>query len=249
MNPFDLSGPAFLVFYTGLALIVAIGLKLMIDEAERGAPRALPLSDPYQIAWLRGGTPEAARIAVLALTDRGLLTVRGDDLVTASSASLGGVRQPIERAILTCCGHFGTAATAVLDDPTIEQACAPFRARLERLQLMPDTAMRAQRYRWSAIATAILLGIAVTKIAVAFNRGRYNVAFLVIFAGVAVGGVWFLVRRPRTHLGNRMLKDLRRLFAALRQRAATIRPRADDQRCDFIGGGFRHIGIAGRWFR
>ena len=226
MNPFDLSGPAFLVFYIGVALIVAIGLKLVIDDAERGAPRVLPLNDPCQIAWLRGGTPEAARIAVLSLTDRGLLTVRGDDLATASSASLGGVRQSIERAILACCGHSGTAATAVLDNPAVEQACAPFRARLECLQLMPDAAMRAQRYRWSVIATAILLGIAIAKIAVALNRGRYNIGFLVIFAGVAVCGVWFLVRRPRTHLGNRMLKDLRRLFNALRQRAATIRPGA-----------------------
>lgn len=226
MNPFDLNGPSFLVFYIGVALIVAIGLKLVIDDAERGAPRALPLNDPYQIAWLRGGTPEAARIAVLSLTDRGLLTVRGDDLVTASSASLGGVRQPIERAILARCGHSGAAATAVLDDPAVEQACGPFRARLERLQLMPDAAMRAQRYRWSAIATAILLGIAIAKIAVALNRGRYNVAFLVILAAIAVWGVWFLVRRPRTHLGNRMLQDLRRLFNALRQRASTIRPGA-----------------------
>ena len=226
MNPFDLSGPSYLVFYIGVALIVAIGLKLVIDDAERGPPRTLPLNDPYQIAWLRGGTPEAARIAVLSLTDRGLLTVRGDDLVTASSASLGGVRQPIERAILACCGHSGTAATAVLDDPAVERTCTTFRARLERLQLMPDAAMRAQRYRWSAIAIAILLGIAIAKIAVAFNRGRYNVAFLVIFAGIAVWGVWFLVRRPRTHLGNRMLRDLRRLLKALRQRAATIRPGA-----------------------
>ena len=86
--------------------------------------------------------------------------------------------------------------------------------------------MRAQRYRWSVIATAILLGIAIAKIAVALNRGRYNIGFLVIFAGGAVCGVWFLVRRPRTHLGNRMLQDLRRLFNALRQRAATIRPGA-----------------------
>ena len=65
MNPFDLSGPSFLVFYICVALIVIIALKLVIDEAEGGAPRALPLSDPYQIAWFRGGTPEAARIAVL----------------------------------------------------------------------------------------------------------------------------------------------------------------------------------------
>ena len=67
MNPFDLSGPEFLVFYICVALMVIIALKLAIDEAEGGAPRALPLSDPYQIAWLRGGTPEAARIAVLSL--------------------------------------------------------------------------------------------------------------------------------------------------------------------------------------
>jgi len=48
MNPFDLSGPAFLVFYICVALIVIIALKLATDEAEGGAPRALPLNDPYQ---------------------------------------------------------------------------------------------------------------------------------------------------------------------------------------------------------
>src|ERR1700719_4181716 len=110
MNPFDLSGPAFLVFYICLALIVVIALKLAIDEAEGGAPRALPLSDPYQIAWLRGGTPEAARIAVLSLTDRGLLAVSGDNLVNSSHAQ-PVVREPIESAILARCRPFGTAAT------------------------------------------------------------------------------------------------------------------------------------------
>ena len=86
MNPFDLTGPSFLIFYICVALMVIIALKLAIDEAEGGALRALPLSDPYQIAWLRGGTPEAARIAVLSLIDRGLLAVSGDNLVNMSAA-------------------------------------------------------------------------------------------------------------------------------------------------------------------
>src|SRR6266403_4576227 len=107
MNPFDLSGPAFLVFYICLALIVIIALKLAIDESEGGAPRALPLSDPYQIAWLRGGTPEAARIAVLSLTDRGLLAVQGDNLVNFGSGR-SFVRQPLESAILARCAQSGT---------------------------------------------------------------------------------------------------------------------------------------------
>jgi len=222
MNPFDLSGPSFLVFYICVALIVVIALKLVIDGAEGGAPPALPLSDPYQIAWLRGGTPEAARIAVLSLTDRGLLAVSGDNLVNSSHAQ-PVVREPIESAILARCRPFGTAATAVLGDPGVERACAPYRARLERLQLMPDAAMRAQRYRWFAIASAILFGIALAKIVIAFGRNRYNVGFLLILTAIALGLVWLLVHRPRTHLGNRMLKDLKRLFRALRQRAATIR--------------------------
>ncbi len=225
MNPFDPSGPSFLLFYIILAVIVIIGLKLVLDEAEGGAPPALPLSDPYQIAWLRGRTPEAARIAVLSLIDRGLLAVSGDNLVNLSSAQ-PSVREPIERAILARCAQSGTPATAVLDDPAVERACAPYQARLERLQLLPDAAMRAQRYRWFAIAAAVLLGIALGKIVIAFGRGRYNVEFLIILAVIALGVVWFLVRRRRTRLGNRMLKDLQRLFRALRQRAPTIRPGA-----------------------
>lgn len=225
MNPFDLSGPPFLVFYIGMAVIVIIAVKLVIDEAERGAPRALPLSDPYQIAWLRGGTREAARIAVLALTDRGLLSVSGDNLVNFSQPQ-SFVREPIESAVLARCARSGTAATAILDDTGVERACAPYQARLERLQLMPDAAMRAWRYRWFAIAAAILLGVALSKIAIAFGRGRYNVGFLIILAAIGLWVVWLLVRRRRTSLGNKILKDLRRLFSALRQRAATIRPGA-----------------------
>src|SRR5271154_4322500 len=225
MNPFDLSGPSFLVFYLAVAVFVVVAVKLVIDEAEGGAPRALPLSDPYHIAWLRGGTPEAARIAVLSLTDRGLLAVSGDKLVNLSSAQ-SLVREPIEQAILARCAQSGTPATAMLDDPAVERACAPYRAQLERLQLMPDAAMRAARYRWFALASAILLGVALSKIVIAFGRGRYNVGFLVILTAIVLWVVWLLVRRPRTQLGTRTLKDLRRLFRALRQRAATISPGA-----------------------
>ena len=71
MNPFDLSGPEFLVFYICVALMVIIALKLVIDEAEGGAPRALPLNDPYHIAWLRGDTiPTVSRRPVSSAATR-----------------------------------------------------------------------------------------------------------------------------------------------------------------------------------
>ena len=137
MNPFDLSGPQFLVFYIGIALIVVIAMKLAIDMGEGGAPPALPLGDPYQIAWLRGGTPEAARIAVLSLIDRSLLVVDLDDLVIPNPVR-SFVLQPIESAILARCAGSRTAATDVLNDPAVEQACASYQAQLEQMQLAPD---------------------------------------------------------------------------------------------------------------
>jgi uncharacterized protein (TIGR04222 family) len=124
MNPFDLSGPPFLAFYAGVAAFAAVAVKLLTDAGEGGAPPSLPLGDPYEIAWLRGGMPEAARIAVLALTDRGLLAVRGDNLVNVGSAQ-SFIRHPLERAILMCCGRYGTAATAVLKDPGSSEPARP----------------------------------------------------------------------------------------------------------------------------
>jgi uncharacterized protein (TIGR04222 family) len=225
MNPFDLSGPPFLAFYFFVAVFVVIAVKLSIDAAEGGVSPSLPLSDPYQIAWLRGGTPEAARIAVLALTDRGLLNVHGDNLVNFAPAQ-AYVQHPLECAILARCAQSGTAATAVLDDAGVQRACAPYQAQLEHMRLMPDTGVRARRYRWFAFAAALLLAITTIKIGIAIGRGRSNVLFLIILTVIAVGLAWLVVRRRRTSLGDRMVKDLRRLFGALRQRASRIRPGA-----------------------
>jgi hypothetical protein len=62
---------------------------------------------------------------------------------------------------------------------------------LERLQLMPDATMRARRYRWFAIAAAILFGVALGKIIVAFGRSRYNMEFLIILTVIGLGWCGF----------------------------------------------------------
>jgi uncharacterized protein (TIGR04222 family) len=201
MNPFDLSGPQFLVFYVGIALIVVIVVKLAIDMGEGGAPPALPLGDPYQIAWLRGGTPEVARIAVLSLIDRGLLVVDLDDLVIPNPVR-SFVLQPIENAILARCAGSRTAATDVLNDPAVQQACASYQAQLEQMQLTPDAGLQARRFNWFAFGAVILLGVALIKIAVAIDRARYNITFLVILTAIVLWPAWRLVSRRRTSLGD-----------------------------------------------
>ena len=89
----------------------------------------------------------------------------------------------------------------------------------EQMQLTPDAGLRARRFNWFAFGAVILLGVAVIKIAVAIDRARYNIAFLVILTAIVLWAAWRLVSRRRTSLVDRMLKDLRRLFRALRRRA------------------------------
>jgi uncharacterized protein (TIGR04222 family) len=220
MNPFDLPGPQFLEFYLVLGIVVVIAFRWGLRRAEIGDRPELPLNDPYQIAFLRGGTAEAARIAVMSLIDRGLLEVTGNELERRGAPWLSSF-QPIERAILERCAH-PAPATAVLGDAGVAAACEAYRERLEELRLLPDAAATARRWSWFAVAAALLLGIGAIKIVVALERGRINVELLVILMVVGLAVLAGMAVRRRTGLGDAMLADLNRLFRALRGRAASI---------------------------
>ena len=76
MNPFDLPGPQFLVFYNALIVVatfVAYLLQKTILLERRASVRVSEVADPYAIAYLRGGVWEAWKVAVFSLMDRGLL--------------------------------------------------------------------------------------------------------------------------------------------------------------------------------
>src|SRR6185503_19282142 len=62
VNPFDLTGPEFLIFYLGLAAVV-IGVQfLWRRQSESRNALKIDLADPYLIASLRGGDNEVIRV-------------------------------------------------------------------------------------------------------------------------------------------------------------------------------------------
>src|ERR1700676_4468200 len=76
VNPFDLRGPEFLLFYFFLSLLVIGGVVLLRrsdEDRDIGKP---PIDDPYLVAFLRGRENETLRVATLSLVDRGLLTLK-----------------------------------------------------------------------------------------------------------------------------------------------------------------------------
>src|SRR5262245_21324428 len=100
INPFDLSGPDFLIFYGLLGTLVLGALFVSGRLSESGAVPRLDYSDPYLLAYLRGGEREVIRIAAISLADRGLLKIEGERLSIAGKSAANLAGRSIERALL-----------------------------------------------------------------------------------------------------------------------------------------------------
>jgi uncharacterized protein (TIGR04222 family) len=216
VNPFDLRGPEFLVFYCFLSLLVIAGvvlLRRLSEDRDTGKP---PIDDPYFVAFLRGGESEAIRVAALSLIDRGLLALKSSGasvfspgsadsrLELTDPAALETVKRPIERCILEA---FQTSQPVhpMLDSLEGSTACFDYAINLEKFGLLPDEEVRKARLRRVAIAMGILLGVAAVKILIALSRGRTNILFLVILSGLAAF-VAFKTSNPfRTVRGEKFL--------------------------------------------
>ncbi|HVH80365.1 MAG TPA: TIGR04222 domain-containing membrane protein [Stellaceae bacterium] len=225
MNPFDWTGPNFLIFYIALIGFAVAALYAAILIAEDGPAPALPLADPYQIAWLRGGAPETVRIAVLSLLDREAIDLDITGIVAnpdkPTTAAVAG--PPIERAVLDCCAQGRIGLRELAADRAVAAAAESCRRGLEQLKLVPSDEQMDRRRKLMVAAAFALLVVAFIKLVVALDRGHSNVLLLILLGIASPFIVWLPVRVRRTRLGDRMLADLRQLFGALRERAATIR--------------------------
>ena len=230
MNPFDLSGSDFLLFYAIFGAIVLAALVFWQRLAEGGEHEAIDPADPYLIAYLRGGAQEALRVATVALIDRGLLEVkektigkrRADEIRVARQNAVDFARRPIERALLR---HFAEEhdPRSIFDKDSVLDAAAAYELSLRERHLLPDDAALAARRTRAMIAAAVLVIVSATKVVIALERGRTNILFLVgltaVFVALAMSG-----RPHRTPRGDAALADLRTLFRGLRDRADVIRP-------------------------
>src|SRR5450631_2788245 len=74
--PFNLNGPQFLVFFIVFGTLIVIVIPLIQRRSASSADDLAPLprlTDPLEIATLRGGFEEAVRLVIVVLIDRRLL--------------------------------------------------------------------------------------------------------------------------------------------------------------------------------
>ena len=218
MNPFDLPGPAFLVLYVLLGVAVVLGLRRAIRLREpQATDGAVPrLTDPFLIAYLRGGDRETISVALVSLIDRSLLSMEeGKYAVAAAKPDLFCHAGPIERAVLKRFAERGHLTDAY-GNATILAACSEYRTKLEEKGLLIGESARTKRLIFCAIAATFLVVIAVVKIEVALARGHGNIAFLLFFAFAACMIIFGHVKGRMSERGEEVLSDIRFLFERLR---------------------------------
>jgi uncharacterized protein (TIGR04222 family) len=219
VNPFDFTGPQFLVFYIIFAGAVLGGLVVWRRRSESSEAPKLDLSDPYLIAYLRGGSSEVLRVATVALLNRKLLIRNGKQLQRAEHASPNNVHRPVEQALLKKYARAGEA-TWMFEDDGLKTACRQYERTLKKAQMLPDESVNQARLMRLVIAGFLLTGVGLTRILFALFEGRTNVGFLIILMIVSiVVAVKFSFPRL-TESGKATLEDVQSLYSGLRNRTA-----------------------------
>jgi uncharacterized protein (TIGR04222 family) len=228
VNPFDLYGPQFLVFYMVVAAATIAALVFLRRRQESTGLRPPQLEDPYLVAYLRGRESEALRVVMMSLLDRGLLksvelTARKGLVLTRVKDAPEIAARPIEKEVLKAFSG-GVDAREALDALKAKGVCDAYAAKLTEMDLLPDEEAKNARQRLAFGAMGFLLSVTAIKIVVALSRGRTNLLFLLI-ATAAAAFLAFKVANPfRTAQGDEFLNGLTTLFGSLRGRAESLRP-------------------------
>ena len=223
MNPFDFTGPDFLIFYVALCAVVIVGSVILRRKIESAPTPRIDLSDPLLIAYLRGGDAETMRVAAVSLVDRGLLTCSGTRLKAATNARSESVRRPVEKELLRKFAS-GEEAASMFDDSKLKSACKEYEQTLKKVGLLPDDYITRVRAVVFGIVALLLGGIGVAKLIIALERGRPNVCFLVILiiASIVIASRQLFPRL--TESGQAMLESVKQLYSELRDRATFLQP-------------------------
>src|SRR5262245_12537943 len=211
MNPFDLNGPQFLLFYGALGLVSYVFLRVYVTLRERQHPIPnLKMSDPFLIAFLRGSKNETIRIASMSLIDRGLLEIISGSwfstptLATAQPSNINLGKSRIERALLRLFIARQEAGAAFTNEDC-KRACDSYRNELGEYRLVRTAEIVVERLVPVGVIAVLLLGVSGIKIAVALDRGRFNIEFLIALTVVIMYLLGRLVWRHRTGLGDLVL--------------------------------------------
>ncbi len=234
----DLYGPYFLLFYAGTIVTLVVACFRSVRGVDRTIELELPKItskvDPYEIAYLRGGENEVARVAIASLIQRGLLQITAGKRLLATTkqidrrrAPLSGELTPVEARVMKWEGFpayphqvFRAGGIPAL----ITEHCGRYKEHLAAGNLLaPSEMKRLGAWLW-CFGTIVIVGLGGYKLTVAVAKGHHNVVFLVLFAAIGlIAQAIVCFAQPRaSRLGKAYLEQLKLAYDALKSRVHPV---------------------------
>ena len=232
-NPLTMmDGYAFLALYVSLIVLAAVTIGLVrvnADKSDRlNIPAIPPDPDPYEIAFLRGSSNEAARSIIFALMQKGLVEIVTEGKVSHVKLVSLAVRVQglanIEQATINWIGMSRNVEEMFDKKHGLAQELEPFfsiyRDRLESRQLLTsyESSARVRKYGIALIGTVVAIGV--YRIFTSIMHGHFNVGFTIVSAFIGlliIGGIGTLPRM--TKLGKTYMERLRLAFDDLKYKS------------------------------
>ena len=228
-NPLaTMSGPYFLIlfgFVIFFTIIILALVKTMFDKSNKLSVPSIPSEiDPYEIAFLRGGTNEVARSVIFSLLQKGFIEIdnSGPNPVvkkTQNQPNTRGLNQ-IEMMTFGWLGvsrepkeFFGKSGLV----EQLEVYGRTYQGRLEQQQLLIDekTQNSFLPAKWTVFL--IIFGLGAYKTVAALMHSRYNIILLIIFTVVGLLIARAASKLPRlSKLGKIYLERLQAAFDNLK---------------------------------
>jgi uncharacterized protein (TIGR04222 family) len=222
--PFNLPGPDFLLFYLVFSFALLLFFYLLRRGLDRGDQQTpLPLEDPYEIAFLRGGRSHLLDVAMINLIDRGFLLVSDKELKTADREDIQRVRRPLEKQILELF-LWKSKASTLFSDPAIRQKCKAIEHSLQQKGFLPSASQRLTHLTLFMVGLVILWTLSGVKILYALSRGHHNVIFLIMLSVIMVLPLYWVTRTFRSRAGEREYARLKEQLQGLYNRRTSLEP-------------------------
>lgn len=233
MNPFDLTGPEFLLFYLAWGvggLLLAGWMRsswLHKFESPAGAHRWIPGdypqdSEAYAVALLRGGPQEAVRTLLARLVTGGFAVAADGVIQKIPTGGAAPDLLPIERKALAALGGSQSVNDTLFSIETaVEPELRAMENDLERQGLVLSTEQKKALRNLQILALLLIVGLGVTKLAVAIAREKTNIVFLLILLALYTLAVALVLKPPRLAPAGRLyLEWLQESHEELKRRVA-----------------------------
>lgn len=197
MSVFDLNGPTFLGVYVVLffvALVWSVRRRQRVfDKFSLPGAAETRLTDPYEIAYLAGGAPRCAQVAVVKLIQCGAVKWERTRILRESRLIAEGQADPdfneIERTLFTSILGHGKKGIKMSEVPVLVSArLSGIESRLAKIGLRPTASEAGGRGCFIILPMLALMVLGAVKVYAGFTRDKpvmYLIVLLVITCIVA----------------------------------------------------------------